>query len=91
MSYLASPEVSVDFSSTFSSCKSAVSNEKYADESLKVFIEAINYGVPLPGSPHMNQITDILYNEAQAVLSGSKDAETALSDAEESVNKALDN
>ena len=39
----------------------------------------------------MNQITDILYNEAQAVLSGSKDAETALSDAEESVNKALDN
>lgn len=91
MSYLASPEVSVDFSSTFSSCKSAVDNEKYADEKLKVFIEAINYGVPLPGSPYMNQITDILYNEAQAVLSGSKDAETALADAEASVNKALQN
>ncbi len=90
MSYLASPEVSVDFSSTFSSCESAVTNEKYADENLKVFMEAINYGVPLPGSPYMNQITDIIYNEAQAVLSGSKDPETALADAEKSVNDALE-
>lgn len=89
MSYLASPEISVDFSSTFSSCKSAAEDEKYSDENLKVFLEAINYGVPLPGSPHMNQITDIIYNEAQAVLSGGKDAGTALADAEKSVNDAL--
>ena len=89
MRYLASPDVSVDFSSTFSSCKSASANEKYSDEKLKVFLEAINYGVPLPGSPHMNQITDIIYNEAQAVLSGSKDTETALTDAEKGVNDVL--
>ena len=56
---------------------------------MKVFLEAINYGVPLPGSPHMNQITDIIYNEAQAVLSGSKDTETALTDAEKGVNDVL--
>jgi len=37
----------------------------------------------------MNQITDIIYNEAQAVLSGSKDTETALTDAEKGVNDVL--
>jgi multiple sugar transport system substrate-binding protein len=89
MEYLCSPEISIQYSNTFSSTIEANKNPKYADPQLQVFIEAINYGVPLPGSPMMNQITSIIYNEAQAVLSGIKDAETALSDAEKEVNAIL--
>ena len=37
----------------------------------------------------MNAITDIIYNESQAVLAGMKDAATALADAEAQVNDLL--
>lgn len=87
--YLTSTDVSVDFSNTFSARISAAQNEKYADESQTVFKEALNYGKALPGSAHQNEITEILYNEAQAVLTGSKDAATALADAEAEVNNIL--
>lgn len=89
ISYLTSADVSVDFSNTFSARISAAENEKYADERFTVFKEALNYGKALPGSSHQNEITEILYNEAQAVLTGSKDAATALVDAEAEVNNVL--
>jgi ABC-type glycerol-3-phosphate transport system substrate-binding protein len=89
MNFLSSPAISVEYSSTFSSRKSAAGNPKYADQNLKVFMEAINYGVPLQGSPMMNRITNIIYTQAQSVLSGVKNTQTALANAETEVNTIL--
>jgi len=49
----------------------------------------LQYGKPVPGNINMNAITTIMYNESQAVLAGTKDAETALKDAEAQTNDLL--
>jgi len=89
MNYLTSTEVGPLYSSTLSSRKSAANNPKYSDPKLKVFIEALSTGKALPGSAYMTAITNIIYNEAQAVLSGVKDPATALADAEKKANELL--
>lgn len=87
--FLSSTENSPIFSNTFSARKSATSDPKYSDPNLKAFMEANNYGQPIPGSPKMSQITNILYNAAQAVLIGDKTAEQAIKDAAEEANGIL--
>ena len=89
MNFLTSTEIGPQYSSTLSSRKSAASNPKYADPNLKVFIEALPTGTALPGSGKMTAITNIVYNEVQSVLSGVKDAATALADAEKQANELL--
>lgn len=87
--FLASPEISVTFSDTISACKEAIDDPKYSDPEMKVFLDSLQYGKPVPGNINMNAITTVLYNESQAVLSGIKDAATALKDAETQVNELL--
>lgn len=89
VNFMCSTEIAPLFSSTFPASRSAMENEKYSDPNLTAFKEAIEYAVPLPGSPRMTEITNIIYNESQAVIAGTKDAATALQDAEDQVNQLL--
>lgn len=89
ISFLASPEISVTFSDTISACKASAGDPKYADPDMKLFIEMLPFGKPLPGNVYMTEITNIIYSEAQAVLSGVKDAATALKAAEARTNELL--
>lgn len=90
ISFLASPEISVIFSDTISACKESIDDPKYSDPDLKIFLESLQYGKPVPGNINMNAITSIIFNESQAALSGLKDAATALSDAEAQANELLE-
>ena len=89
-SFLASPEISVIYSNTFSACKESIDNPKYSDPDLKAFLDSLPYGKPVPGNINMNAITSIIYSESQSVLAGLKDAATALSDAEAQVNELFE-
>ncbi len=89
MNYLTSTEIGPEYSSTLSSRKSSANNPKYSDPDLKIFIDALQYGTALPGSAKMTAITNVVYNHAQAVLAGTKDAATALADAEAECNELL--
>lgn len=89
ISWLTNAENSVVFSDTLSANRGSANDPAYANEDLKVFIESLEYGKPVPGNINMNAITVILYNEFQAVLADIKDAPTALADAEAQVNELL--
>lgn len=89
ISWLTNAENSVVFSDTLSANRGSANDPAYSDEDLPVFIQSLEYGKPVPGNINMNAITSIMYNEAQAVLAGMKDAPTALADAEAQVNELL--
>ena len=80
--FLASPEISVEYSTTFSARKSMVDNEKYSSDPLLVNLsEALPYGKTLPVIPQMTQIRQIMYEEIQLALSGEITAEEAMQEA----------
>lgn len=88
--FLASPEISVEYSTTFSARKSMQTNEKYeSDPLLKNLAEAIQYGDPLPVIPQLTQIRQIMYEQIQLALSGEITAEEAMLEATEQINQIL--
>lgn len=87
--FITNAENAVWFSDTLSANRGSATDPKYTEGDLKVFVDALEFGKPDPGSVHMNAITSIMYNESQAVLAGLKDAATALADAEAQVNELL--
>lgn len=88
--FLASPEISVEYSTTFSARKSMQTNEKYASNPLLVNLaEAIQYGEPLPVIPQLSQIRQIMYEQIQMALSGDITAEEAMKEATAQINKIL--
>lgn len=87
--WLTNAENAVVFSDTLSANKGSASDPAYTSGELKPFVDALAYGKPVPGNVKMNAITNIMYNESQAVLAGMKDAATALTDAEMQVNELL--
>jgi len=89
VNFLASPEISVKYSNTFSSRKSAASNEKYADPLIQPFLEGLNYATPLPATPQLPQIRSIIHDNLQAALLGLTTAEEAMRKASDEVDKLL--
>lgn len=88
--FLASPEISVEYSTTFSARKSMQTNEKYeSDPLLKNLAEAIQYGEPLPVIPQLTQIRQIMYEQIQLALSGDITAEEAMLEASDQINAIL--
>jgi len=88
--FLSSPEISVDYSTTFSARKSMQTHEKYAnDPLLKNLAEAIQYGEPLPVIPQLTQIRQIMYEQIQLALSGDITAEEAMREATAQINDIL--
>lgn len=88
--FLASPEISVEYSTTFSARKSMQTNEKYeSDPLLKNLAEAIQYGDPLPVIPQLIQIRQIMYEQIQLALSGDITAEEAMKEASNQINEIL--
>ena len=87
--WLTNAENAVVFSDTLSANRGSATDPSYTSGDLKPFVDALEYGKPVPGNINMNAITDIIYNESQAVLAGMKDAATALADAEAQVNDLL--
>lgn len=89
ISWLTNAENAVIFSDTLSANRGSASDPAYTGGDLKPFVDALEFGKPVPGNLNMNAITGIIYNEAQAVLAQMKDAATALADAEAQVNELL--
>ncbi|MDD2978439.1 MAG: extracellular solute-binding protein [Hespellia sp.] len=88
--FLASPEISVEYSTTFSARKSMETNEKYvSDPLLKNLAEAVKYGEPLPVIPQISQIRQIMYEQIQLALSGEITAEEAMKTSTEQINEIL--
>lgn len=87
--WLTNAENAVIFSDTLSANKGSADDPAYTSGELKPFVDALEYGKPVPGNVKMNAITNVMYNESQAVLAGLKDAATALADAEIQVNELL--
>lgn len=88
--FLASPEISVEYSTTFSARKSMQTHEKYeSDPLLKNLAEAIQYGEPLPVIPQLTQIRQIMYEQIQLALSGEITAEEAMLEASGQINQIL--
>lgn len=88
--FLASPEISVEYSTTFSARKSMQKNEKYEnDELLKNLSEAVQYGDTLPVIPELSQIRQVMYEQIQLALSGDITAEKAMLEATQQINKIL--
>lgn len=88
--FLASPEISVEYSTTFSARKSMQTNEKYeSDPLLKNLAEAIQYGDTLPVIPQLTQIRQIMYEQIQLALAGDITAKEAMKEASEQINQIL--
>lgn len=88
--FLASPEISVEYSTTFSARKSMADNEKYASDPLLINLsDAIQYGNPLPVIPQLSQIRQIMYEQIQLALSGEITAEEAMIEATAQINEIL--
>ena len=88
--FLASPEISVEYSTTFSARKSMADAEKYANDPLLINLsEAIQYGEPLPVIPQLSQIRQIMYEQIQLALSGEITAEEAMIEATAQINEIL--
>lgn len=88
--FLASPEISVEYSTTFSARKSMANHEKYTSDSrMKALSEAVQYGEPLPVIPQISQIRQIMYEQIQLALSGDITAEEAMKEATVQINDIL--
>jgi len=88
--FLASPEISVEYSTTFSAREAMMSNEKYAADPLrKNLSEMLPYGAVLPVIPQLTQIRQIMFEEIQLALAGDITAEQAMLNAHEKVDAIL--
>lgn len=88
--FLAQPENSVEYSTTFSARKSMADDEKYTgDPLLSSLAESLQYGEPLPVIPEITQIRQTLYEYIQLALSGEMTAEEAMTQTTEEVNDLL--
>jgi multiple sugar transport system substrate-binding protein len=87
--FITQPDISAEYSVTFSSRKSAAGNEKYQDPLAKPFIDALNYAQPLPQIPQLNQIKQIVFDHIQLALSGKATPEEAMNQASKAIDELL--
>jgi multiple sugar transport system substrate-binding protein len=89
INFIASPEISVRYSNTFSARKSSIDNPKYQDELIRPFVNMLEYGIPMPPVPQITQIRDILSNQVQQAMLGQVTVEEAMKAAAAEVNALL--
>lgn len=87
--YITQPDISAEYSVTFSSRKSAADNEKYQDSLLKPLLEALTYAHPLPQIPEWTQIKQIVFDHLQAAISGKSTPEDAMAAASKTIDELL--
>jgi len=88
--FLASPEVSVEYSSTFSARVAMMEHEKYQSDPLRTNLgEMLPYGAVLPVIPQLTQIRQILFEEIQLAIAGDVTPEEAMAVVHEKVNAIL--
>ncbi|MRH41599.1 extracellular solute-binding protein [Aquibacillus halophilus] len=88
--FLAEPDNSVEYSTTFSARKSSADHEKYQDPLVKPFVEMIEYGVPMPAIPEMAEIRQIIHDNVQLAMMGQISAEEAMQTASDEVDAILE-
>ena len=88
--FLSSPEISVEYSTTFSARKSMAESDQYMEDPLLANLsEAVQYGKPLPVIPQLMQIRQIMYEQIQLALSGEITAEEAMVESANQINDIL--
>ncbi len=86
--FLASEEIAVEYSTTFSARKSAV--ESYAaDPLLAPLVQEVQYGRTLPVVPELTQIRQELYVQIQTALAGDITAKEAMLNTTAKANELL--
>lgn len=89
--FITQPDISAEYSVTFSSRKSAANNPKYQDPLAKPLIEALAYAQPLPPIPQWTQIKQIVFDHVQAALTGKNTPEEAMKQASAAIDELLAN
>ncbi|MBP1995985.1 ABC transporter substrate-binding protein [Paenibacillus eucommiae] len=89
VNFIASPEISVKYSNTFSSRVSAASNEKYQDPLIKPFLEGLKYATPMPAIPQMTQIRKIIHDNLQKAMIENVSVEEMMKATSQEVDKLL--
>ncbi|MDF2959142.1 MAG: cycB 7 [Paenibacillus sp.] len=89
INFITQPDISAEYSVTFSSRKSAASNAKYQDPLLKPLLEALAYAQPLPQIPQWTQIKQIIFDNLQTALSGKATPEEAMKQASKAIDELL--
>jgi multiple sugar transport system substrate-binding protein len=91
LNFITQPDISAEYSVTFSSRKSAATNEKYQDPLSKAFLESLEYAEPLPQIPQWNQIKQIVFDQLQLALTDELSTEEAMKQASKSIDELLSN
>jgi len=89
INFITQPDISAEYSVTFSARKSAASNPKYQDPLVKPLLEAISYAQPLPQIPQWTQIKQIVFDNLQGALSGKTSTEDAMAAASKAIDEIL--
>ncbi|WP_165452380.1 ABC transporter substrate-binding protein [Paenibacillus thalictri] len=87
--FISQPDISAEYSVTFSSRKSAANNPKYQDPLVKPLLDALVYAQPLPQIPQWNQIKQIIFDNLQTALSGKSTTEDAMNLASKAIDELL--
>ncbi|WP_165972034.1 ABC transporter substrate-binding protein [Paenibacillus piri] len=89
INFITQPDISAEYSVTFSSRKSAAGNPKYQDPLAKPLLEALAYAQPLPQIPQWTQIKQIVFDNVQLALSGKASPEDAMKQASKAIDDLL--
>ncbi|MCS7462903.1 ABC transporter substrate-binding protein [Paenibacillus doosanensis] len=89
--FITQPDISAEYSVTFSARKSAASNPKYQDPLVKPLLDALTYAQPLPQIPQWNQIKQIVFDQLQTALGGKATPEEAMNQASKAIDELLAN
>ncbi|MCU6791788.1 ABC transporter substrate-binding protein [Paenibacillus sp. WQ 127069] len=89
INFITQPDISAEYSVTFSARKSAATNPKYQDPLTKPLLDALQYAQPLPQIPQWTQIKQIIFDNIQLALSGKSTVEEAMIQASKAIDELL--
>jgi multiple sugar transport system substrate-binding protein len=89
INFISQPDISAEYSVTFSSRKSAATNPKYQDPLTKPLLDALNFAQPLPQIPQWTQIKQIIFDNMQLALSAKATPEDAMKLASKAIDDLL--
>lgn len=89
INFITQPDISAEYSVTFSARKSAANNPKYQDPLVKPLLDALVYAQPLPQIPQWTQIKQIIFDNLQSALGGKTTPEEAMTQASKAIDDLL--